>query len=70
VAVIDMEALVQDVDVVHASEEEIRAAIDEEARAIFGISGDEYIERLRSGTAPEDPAALGLDVLARALIER
>jgi hypothetical protein len=68
VAVIDMEALA--VEVVHATEAELLAAIDEQARAIFGISGDEYIDRLRSGTAPEDPAAVGLDVLARALIER
>lgn len=67
-AIIDMEAL--GVEVVHATEEDLLAAIDELAREIFGISGDEYLERLRSGSAPEDPAAVGLDVLARALIER
>lgn len=67
-AVIDMESL--SVELVQATEEDLLVAIDEQARAIFGISGDEYIEKLRSGTAPEDPAAVGLDVLARALIER
>jgi hypothetical protein len=67
-AVIDMEALT--VDVIHATDEEVLAVIDEKARAIFGISGDEYIDQLRAGTAPEVPEALGLDVLARALIER
>lgn len=68
-ALIDMETLAVDVDVIHANEEDLLATIDEQARAIFGISGDEYIDKLRSGTAPEDPAATGLDVLARALIE-
>ena len=67
-AIINMEAL--DVEVVHTTEAELMAAVDDQAREIFGISGDEYIARLRSGTAPEDPAAVGLDVLARALIER
>jgi hypothetical protein len=67
-AVIDMESL--SVELVQATEEDVLVAIDEQARAIFGISGEEYIDKLRSGTAPEDPAAVGLDVLARALIER
>jgi hypothetical protein len=67
-----MEALAtaQDMEVVDATEDELRVAIDEQAREIFGISGEEYLDRLRNGNLPEDPAAIGLHVLARAFIQR
>ena len=46
------------------STSEARAVLDQRARANFGISGDEFVRRLRAGELPDTSVAHGLAMLA------
>jgi len=46
------------------SSSESRAILDQRARANFGISGDEFVRRLRAGELPDTSVAHGLAMLA------
>lgn len=45
------------------SREELRAAFDEKAQRRLGMSGDEFLRRLDSGTLPDDPAVDEIAIL-------
>jgi hypothetical protein len=68
VAVIDLEVL--DVEVVDVPRDELFAALDEACREELGMTGEEFIDLLRQGQEIDDPTAIRLAILARALIER
>jgi hypothetical protein len=67
-AIIDLEVL--DVEVVDVSREELLAALDEACRDELGMTGEEFINLVRGGQEIDDPTAVRLAILARALIER
>jgi len=54
-------------DIVVMSADEIRTAIDEEARARMGISGDLFIDRWLQQTLPDSAAAWEIGMLVRLL---
>jgi hypothetical protein len=54
-------------DIVVMSPDEIRTAIDEEARASMGISGELFIDRWLHKTLPDSAAAWEIGMLVRLL---
>jgi hypothetical protein len=58
-----------DVDVVEIPRDELLAMLDEDCRALLGISGAEFLEAVRNGREIDHPAADRLEILAEALIE-
>jgi hypothetical protein len=66
-AVIDLEEL--DVDVVELSRAELLAVLDERCRALLDMSGVDFLAAVREGRQIDNPAAVRLAVLARALID-
>jgi hypothetical protein len=67
-AVIDLEGL--DVEVMELSAEDLHRQLDMLARDLLGITGDEFLSAIREGQEIDNPAAVRLAVLARALIDR
>jgi hypothetical protein len=65
-AVIDVESL--KIDEVEASEDAIFARLDERCRELFNMSAHEFIEALKAGETVDHPAAVRLEILARAFI--
>jgi hypothetical protein len=65
---INLEAL--DVEVVELPPDELHRLLDERARALLGMTADEFIAAVRAGEELDNPAADRLEVLARTLIEQ